>query len=200
MIRRVESSGRGAAKLDEPTEMLFVESELAGAYVIDLEPNFDERGFFGRAFCEREFARRGLPKRFPQCNLSRNSKRGTLRGMHYEPLPSAESKLVRCVSGAIEDVIIDLRPSSATYSRWISVSLSRENGRAVFLPAGFAHGFITMADDTDVFYQMGDFFRPQGARGVRWNDPRFAIVWPIEPTVISERDAHYPDFRDNGKG
>jgi dTDP-4-dehydrorhamnose 3,5-epimerase len=177
--------------------MLFNESELPGAYIIDLEQHVDERGFFARAFCEREFAEHGLPTRFPQCNLSRNRARHTLRGMHYEAPPSAESKLVRCVNGAIYDVIIDLRPGSPTRLKWTSVELTAENGRALFVPAGFAHGFLTLADDTDVFYQMGDFFRAGGARGLRWNDPHFGITWPALPSVISERDAHYADFDPN---
>jgi dTDP-4-dehydrorhamnose 3,5-epimerase len=174
--------------------MLFTETELPGAYVIDLERHEDERGFFARAFCEREFAAHGLPARFPQANLSRNTRTGTLRGMHFEAPPSAEAKLVRCVAGAIHDVILDLRQGSASYLKWTSALLSAENGRALFVPAGFAHGFITLLDDTDVFYQMGDFFRPGGARGLRWDDPKLGIVWPAQPTVISERDAKYPDF------
>lgn len=174
--------------------MKFIETELAGAFIVDLVRHVDERGFFARAFCEREFAEHGLPVRFPQCNLSRNTARGTLRGMHYEAPPSAESKLVRCVTGAVFDAIVDLRPESATFLRWTGVELSAENGRALFVPAGFAHGFLTLAPDTDVFYQMGDFFRPDGARGFRWNDSRIGIRWPAEPVVISERDATYPDF------
>ncbi len=174
--------------------MQFKETELLGAFVIEVEPHPDERGFFARTFCERELAEHGLPMRFPQCNLSRNTKRGTLRGMHYEAPPSAESKLVRCVAGAICDVIIDLRPKSPTFLRWISVTLTADNARALFVPAGFAHGFLTLADDTDVFYHMGDFFRPGSARGFRWNDPSISVAWPAEPSVISERDATYPDF------
>jgi dTDP-4-dehydrorhamnose 3,5-epimerase len=174
--------------------MRFTESALAGAYLIDLEPHVDERGFFARSFCEREFSAHGLPDRFPQCNLSRNRKRGTLRGMHFEAPPSTESKLVRCVSGAIYDAIVDLRPGSRTHMQWCAVELSAENGRALFIPAGFAHGFLTLADDTDVFYHMGDFFRPGSARGARWNEPRFGIAWPKDPSVIAERDANYPDF------
>ncbi|HEX3776576.1 MAG TPA: dTDP-4-dehydrorhamnose 3,5-epimerase [Polyangiaceae bacterium] len=174
--------------------MRFDQTELAGAYVIEVEPHEDERGFFARAFCAREFAEHGLPSVFPQSNLSRNHSRGTLRGMHFEAPPSAESKLVRCVTGAIYDVIVDLRPSSASFLSWVGAELSAENARALFVPAGFAHGFITLTDDSDVFYQMGDFFRPGGARGARWNDPRFGIRWPLEPKVISERDATYADF------
>jgi dTDP-4-dehydrorhamnose 3,5-epimerase len=174
--------------------MLFSESELSGAFVIELDRHVDERGFFARAFCEREFATHGLPDRFPQSNLSRNRSKGTLRGMHYEAPPSVESKLVRCVTGAIHDVIVDLRPGSGTFLKWTSALLSAQNGRALFVPAGFAHGFLTLANDSDVFYQMGDFFRPGAARGLRWNDPRVGISWPAAPTVISERDATYPDF------
>jgi dTDP-4-dehydrorhamnose 3,5-epimerase len=174
--------------------MLFTQSRLLGAYLIDLEPHADERGFFARTFCEREFAAHDLPTRFPQCNLSRNTQLGTLRGMHYEVPPSSESKLVRCATGAIHDVIVDLRRESPTYLKWTSVLLSAENGRALFVPAGFAHGFLTLAADTDVFYHMGDFFRSGGARGFRWNDPEFKIAWPAQPGAISERDANYPDF------
>jgi dTDP-4-dehydrorhamnose 3,5-epimerase len=174
--------------------MLFQETPLAGAFSIDLERHSDSRGFFARTFCEREFAEHGLPTRFPQCNLSRNDRAATLRGMHYEAPPSSESKLVRCVSGAIYDVIIDLRPGSPTRFAWFGAELTAENGRALFVPAGFAHGFLTLSDHSDVFYHMGDFFRPDGARGLRWNDPYFAIAWPIAPVVISERDAAYADF------
>ena len=174
--------------------MLFVETELPGAYVIEIERRPDERGFFARTFCEREFEAHGLPQRFPQCNLSNNTRAGTLRGMHYQAAPLWEAKLVRCVRGAIYDVIIDLRPDSAARLRWIGVELSADNGRALFVPEGFAHGFLTLADQSDVFYHMSEFFRPEGARGLRWNDPRFDIRWPSAPRVISERDATYPDF------
>ena len=172
--------------------MLFRELELAGAYVIELEPHTDERGSFARTFCEREFAAHGLPVRFPQCNLSRNVRRGTLRGMHYE-VPSG-SKIVRCVAGAIQDVIADLRPDSRTRLRWVSVELTAKSGRALYVPEGCAHGFLTLSDETDVFYHMGDFFRPDAARGFRWNDATFGIEWRSPPSVISERDATYPDF------
>jgi dTDP-4-dehydrorhamnose 3,5-epimerase len=174
--------------------MIFRETKLAGACVIDLDPRSDDRGFFARCFCERELAEHGLPTRFPQCNLSRNKRAGTLRGMHYQAAPHRESKLVRCVAGAIHDVIVDLRPGSPTQLQWIGVELSADSGRALFIPEGFAHGFITLADDSDVFYHMGDFFRAEGARGVRWNDSRFAIEWPMVPSVIAERDATHPDF------
>jgi len=174
--------------------MLFEETELAGAFVIDLEPHHDDRGFFARLFCEQEFAERGLPTAFPQCNLSRNVRAGTLRGMHYAARPHAEAKLVRCVSGAIHDVIVDLRPASNTRFRWIGVELSAENGRALFIPEGFGHGFVTLADHTDVYYHMGSFFHGPAARGFRHDDPLFEIRWPRAPAVISERDRTYPDF------
>jgi dTDP-4-dehydrorhamnose 3,5-epimerase len=174
--------------------MKFEQTKLAGAFVIELAPHADERGFFARSFCEREFAEHGLPTRFPQCNLSRNTRAGTLRGMHYQAAPDRESKLVRCNRGAIYDVIIDLRVQSKTRFQWIGVELSAETGRALLVPEGFAHGFVTLADDTEVFYQMSELYQPQGARGLRWNDPRFGVSWPRLPSVISERDATYPDF------
>jgi dTDP-4-dehydrorhamnose 3,5-epimerase len=174
--------------------MRFSETKLAGAYIIDLEPRVDDRGFFARTFCEREFAEHGLPTRFPQCNVSRNTRRGTLRGMHYNAAPHFESKLVRCGSGAIFDVIVDLRPESPTLLQWIGVELSARTGRALFVPERFAHGFLTLEDDSDVLYHMGAFFHAESARGARWNDPRFDIVWPSEPAVIAPRDATYPDF------
>jgi dTDP-4-dehydrorhamnose 3,5-epimerase len=174
--------------------MHFQPQKLGGAFVIELEPHRDERGFFARAFCEREFEAHGLPTRFPQSNLSRNDQIGTLRGMHYQAAHARESKLVRCVRGAIHDIIIDLRAGSPTRFGWIGVDLSAENGRALFVPEGFAHGFVTLTADTDVFYQMGAPYRPDGARGLRWNDPHFGVRWPCEPRVLSERDATYPDF------
>lgn len=178
--------------------MIFRETKLAGAFVIDLEPRTDDRGFFARTFCEREFAEHGLPIRFPQCNVSRNKAKGTLRGMHFQAAPHQESKLVRCVTGAIHDVVVDLRAGSPTYLAWVGVDLSAENGRALFIPEGLAHGFLTLEDHTDVFYHMGDFFRPEGAMGARWDDPRFGIEWPATPSVIAERDATYPDFEPTG--
>jgi dTDP-4-dehydrorhamnose 3,5-epimerase len=180
--------------------MLFTETELPGAFIIGLERHFDERGFFARAFCEQELAAHGLPTHFPQCNLSYNAKRGTLRGMHYEAPPSSECKLVRCVTGAIQDVIIDLRAGSPTFAKWTSVDLSADNAQMLFVPAGFAHGFLTLSAETNVFYHMGDFFKPGSARGTRWNDPRFGVVWQFSPSVISERDANYPDFEPKTAG
>jgi dTDP-4-dehydrorhamnose 3,5-epimerase len=174
--------------------MKFEPSELAGACMIELEPHPDDRGFFARTFCEREFGEHALPTRFPQCNLSRNTRAGTLRGMHYQAAPHREAKLVRCVRGAIYDVIIDLRVASPTRFAWLGVELSADNGRALFVPEGFAHGFVTLSDESDVFYHMTELYTPHGARGLRWDDPRFAVRWPRRPSVMSERDATYPDF------
>ncbi|HEX4473642.1 MAG TPA: dTDP-4-dehydrorhamnose 3,5-epimerase [Polyangiaceae bacterium] len=175
--------------------MIFIPTKLRGATVVDLEPRADERGFFARTFCEREFSAQGLPSRFPQENLSRNLRAKTLRGMHFQLAPFREAKLVRAVSGAIYDVIVDLRPDSPTHLDWFGVELSAKSGRALFVPESFAHGFITLADDTDVAYLMTEFFRPEGATGMRWNDPLLAgIEWPATPAVIAARDAEYPDF------
>ncbi len=174
--------------------MLFKPTSLAGAVVVELEPHGDERGFFARTLCEREFAEQGLPTRFPQCNLSRNHQRGTLRGMHYNAAPHEESKLVRCIRGAIYDVIVDLRRESPTRYQWVGVELRADNGKALFVPEGFAHGFLTLSDETDVFYHMGAFYEPGAARGFRHDDPLFRIQWPLTPAVISERDATYADF------
>jgi len=174
--------------------VIFKPTALAGAHIIEVEPHADERGFFARCFCEREFAEQGLPVQFPQCNLSRNTRAGTLRGMHFQAGPAKEAKIVRAVAGAIYDVIADIRPSSPTYRQWYAVELSSENAMALFVPEGFGHGFITLRDDTDVLYHMSDFFRPAGARGFRWDDPYFDIRWPVVPTTISERDATYRDF------
>jgi dTDP-4-dehydrorhamnose 3,5-epimerase len=174
--------------------MIFNMTKLSGACVIEIEPRADERGHFARTFCEQEFAAHGLPVRFPQCNLSFNRRAGTLRGMHFQAAPQREAKLVRCTRGAIYDVIVDLRVGSPTRFDWIGVELTSENASGLYIPEGFAHGFITLVDATEVFYHMSDFHRPEGARGVRWNDPRFGIRWPREPDVISERDATYPDF------
>jgi dTDP-4-dehydrorhamnose 3,5-epimerase len=174
--------------------MRFEETHLAGAFVISLEPHPDERGFFARSYCEREFAAHGLATRFPQGNQSYNTRKGTLRGMHYQAAPHRESKVVRCVSGAIHDVIVDLREGSDTCLQWIGVDLSAANRRALYVPEGFAHGFLTLEPDTEVLYQMGEFYVAEAARGFRWNDPHFGIRWPYSPAVISERDRVQPDF------
>ena len=174
--------------------MKFKETPLKGAFVIDLELLEDERGFFARSFCADEFAAHGLPSTFPQSNLSRNDESGTLRGMHVNTADHPEAKVVRCVRGAIHDVIVDLRAESPTRHRWLGVDLDDETGRALFVPPGCAHGFVTLRDDTDVWYLMSAPYAPGAGRGLRWDDPFFGIVWPRQPSVIAERDATYPDF------
>lgn len=174
--------------------MLFTETYLKGAYLIDVERRNDERGFFGRSWCQEEFEAHGLNPRLVQCNISFNEKRGTVRGMHYQADPYQEAKLVRCTMGALCDVIIDLRPDSATFTHWLAVDLTSENRRALYIPKGFAHGFQTLADDTEVFYQMSEFYHPEAARGLRWDDPAFDIEWPIKILVISEKDQSYPHW------
>jgi len=174
--------------------MIFTETKLRGSFIIDVEPREDERGFFARSWCEDEFRIHGLNSRLVQCNISFNNKRGTLRGIHYQAAPFPEAKLVRCTMGAIYDVIIDLRADSLTFKQWISVELTAENRRALYIPKDFAHGFQTLMDHTEVFYQMSEFYHPECARGVRWNDLAFGIVWPVAPRIISQQDAGYADF------
>jgi dTDP-4-dehydrorhamnose 3,5-epimerase len=174
--------------------MIFNETPLAGVYVIDMEKRGDERGFFARAFCEREFAERGLANRFVQANNSLSARKGTLRGMHYQLAPKAETKFVRCIRGALQDVVIDLRRDSSTFGQSFGAELTAENRRMMVVPKGFAHGFITLTDDTEAFYLVDEFYAPECERGIRWNDPKFAIQWPIEPVVISEKDQNYRDF------
>jgi dTDP-4-dehydrorhamnose 3,5-epimerase len=168
--------------------MKFTETELKGAYLIEPEPLHDERGFFARAFCEHEFAAHGLETRFVQCSISFNHRKGTLRGMHYQSPPHEETKIVRCTNGAIYDVIVDLRSDSPAYRKWIGVELSAENRLMLYIPKGFAHGFQTLADDCEVFYQISEFYDPQTARVQRWDDPSSGIRWPLTPTVMSQRD------------
>ena len=174
--------------------MIFTETPLPGAFVLELERLRDERGFVARTWCEREAAARGLNPRVVQCSVSRNARMGTLRGMHYQAAPHAEAKLVRCTRGAIHDVIVDLRPGSPTYVRHFAVVLSADDGKALYVPEGMAHGFQTLADDTEVLYQMSEFHTPTHARGVRWNDPAFGIAWPPADRIIAERDRCWPDF------
>jgi len=174
--------------------MLFTETILKGAYLIEPEKLEDERGFFARSFCVREFEKHGLNPRLVQCNISHNIRKGTLRGMHYQKAPYAEAKLVRCTRGAIYDVIADLRPDSPCFKMNVGIRLDESNRKMLYIPEGFAHGFITLEDDSEVFYQMSEFYSPQHAAGFRWNDPFFRIQWPLEVAVISERDKTYPDF------
>lgn len=175
--------------------MLFTETRLSGAFVIEPQRLEDERGFFARTWCSQEFAEHGLTARVVQCNVSFNRIKGTLRGMHYQEKPHEEAKLVRCTAGAIYDVIVDLRPQSATYLEWIAVELTAQNRQMLYVPVGFAHGFQTLVGETEVFYQMSQFYVAESARGVRWNDPLFAIDWPPDDRTISERDRSYPDFQ-----
>ena len=175
--------------------MKFVQTFLARAYIINLDPHGDERGFFARSWCQQEFAAHDLNTRLVQCNISFNTKQGTLRGMHYQAEPYAECKLVRCTTGAIYDVIIDIRPDSPTFKQWTAVELSAANRRMLYIPAGFAHGFQTLHDNTEVFYQMSEFYVPEASRGIRWDDPAFGIQWPAtESRVMSDKDRSYPDF------
>ena len=174
--------------------MIFTETSLADAYVIEPERLEDDRGFFARVWCEREFLAHGLETKIAQSSISLNRRGGTLRGMHYQVAPHAEAKLVRCTRGAVHDVIIDLRPGSATFKRHFAVVLTSSAHRMLYVPQGFAHGFQTLEDDTEVFYQMSEFHAPDSARGVRWNDPAFAIRWPDANPILSERDRDFPDF------
>jgi dTDP-4-dehydrorhamnose 3,5-epimerase len=174
--------------------MHFISTDLAGLMIIDIDAIRDERGHFARTFCAADFAAAGLPTAFPQCNLSFNAVRGTLRGMHWQAEPYPEGKLVRCTRGAILDVALDLRPDSPTHGSWFAVELTAGNARSLYIPPGFAHGFQTLTDASDVFYQMTESFRSGFSRGVRWNDPAFAIHWPIANPILSQRDATYPDY------
>lgn len=172
--------------------MRFIETPIGGAFVIEIEPACDERGFFARTFCEDEFRAHGLRSDMAQCSVSFNDRRGTLRGMHYQTAPHEEAKLVRCTMGAIHDVVLDLRPDSPTRHRSYGNKLTADNRRMLYVPEGCAHGFITLSDNAEVFYQISTVYAPAASRGVRWNDPAFSIVWPIEPVIISDRDAQWP--------
>ncbi len=174
--------------------MIFTPTKLLGAYLVDLKKLEDERGFFARSWCAHEAQEIGMDPNVVQCNISFNIMKGTLRGMHLQLPPFAESKLVRATRGAIFDVIIDLRTDSETFKQWIGVELTAENRRALFVPKGFAHGFQTLEEDTEIFYQMSEFYSPEHACGLRWDDPAFGIVWPIEVTEMSPKDRVLPDF------
>lgn len=175
--------------------MIFTETKLAGAYVIDLERIEDDRGFFARAWCANEFTEHGLESRVVQANDSSNKNKGTLRGMHLQRPPHEEVKMVRCIRGALYDVIVDVRENSPTYKQWIGVELNEENRRMLYVPKGFAHGFQTLVDDTEAFYLVTEFYTPGAEAGVRWDDPAFRIEWPLgAPTEISDKDASWPDF------
>jgi dTDP-4-dehydrorhamnose 3,5-epimerase len=175
--------------------VIFTEAKLSGAYIIEPERLEDERGFFARVFCQEEFKAHGLHLDVVQCNISFSKKKGTLRGMHYQVSPFQEAKLVRCTKGSIYDVIIDLRPNSPTFRQWLATVLTAENERMVYVPVGFAHGFQSCEDESEIFYHMSEFYHPEAARGVRWDDPAFQISWPhVEQRVISARDRNCPDF------
>ena len=176
--------------------MNFTETKLKGAYMIDVEPIEDERGFFARSWCQKEFRERGLNPNLMQCNISFNKKKGTLRGMHYQAPPHEEAKLVRCTRGGIYDVAIDLRPESETFKQWVGIELTAENCRMLYIPEGMAHGFQTLEDNTEVFYQMTEFYYPESAKGFRWDDPIWNIDWPTcDGRVISDKDRNYPNFQ-----
>ena len=175
--------------------MIFRETKLRGAFIIEPERLEDERGFFVRTFCREEFEAHGLKPQVAQCNISFSRRKGTLRGMHYQVVPHEEAKLVRCTMGAIYDVIIDLCPDSPTFKQWIAVELTADNRRMLYIPEGFAHGFQTLQDNTEVFYQMSEFYHPECARGVRWDDPTFGIEWPLPNPILSAKDRSYPDFQ-----
>ena len=172
--------------------MLFEPLTIDGAYRIRLQLHQDERGAFARTYCREQFRAHGIDDRVEQCNLSRNGRAGTLRGLHLQTEPHAEGKLVRCIRGRLFDAFVDLRPTSPTFLRHATIELSSERDDQVWIPAGCAHGFLTLEDDTEVLYQMSAAYAPQAARGYRWDDPTFGIVWPSEPTVISERDRELP--------
>ena len=174
--------------------MIFTETLLPGAFVIDPELREDARGFFARTWCEQEFRVHGLNPRLVQCSISFNKRKGTLRGLHYQAAPHEEAKLIRCTKGAIYDVIVDLRPASPMFRRHVALVLSEDNHKMLYVPEGVAHGFQTLADDTEVFYQMSQYYVPESGAGVRWNDPAFGIVWPEDDRIINERDQAFSDF------
>ncbi len=174
--------------------MKIIPTAIDGAFIVEASPHPDERGSFARAFCAESFAGHGMVEHFVQCNLSRNIRKGTLRGMHYQDPPSAEVKFVRAVRGRVFDVAIDLRPESSSFRKWLGVELDAGRQNAFYIPEGCAHGFITLEDDCDVFYQVSSAYAPDLGRYVRWNDPAFGVEWPIEPSVMSKVDANAPDY------
>jgi dTDP-4-dehydrorhamnose 3,5-epimerase len=174
--------------------MKFRETGFDGLFVVELEKLVDSRGFFARSWCAREFADHGLENAVAQCNISYNEKKGTLRGLHFQQEPFEEAKIVRCTKGIIYDVAVDLRSKSPTFKRWFALELSEENRRAFFIPKGFAHGFQTLVDASEVLYQMSVYYQPEAQAGVRWNDPVFGIHWPVPGPIMSPKDAAFPDF------
>jgi|ERR1700733_4172382 len=174
--------------------MTFHETKLPGIFEVHLELKCDERGSFARSWCEKEFRSKGLNPRLVQCSVSFNTRKGTLRGLHYQAAPYPEAKLVRCTRGAIYDVVVDLRPHSPTFKEWTGATLTATNRRMLYIPEECGHGFLTLEDETEVLYQMSEFYHPELARGVRWDDPAFKILWPSEAELISDRDRAYPNF------
>ncbi|MDH4128864.1 MAG: dTDP-4-dehydrorhamnose 3,5-epimerase [Spirochaetota bacterium] len=172
--------------------MKFIETPLKGAFIIELDEIKDDRGFFARSWCKKEFKDLGLNPKLVQCSISFNKKKGTLRGMHFQVKPHEEAKLIRCTMGKLYDVIIDLRPNSKTYKQWFSIELSQDNRKMLYIPEAFAHGFQTLTDNTEIFYQMSQFFHEESASGVSWDDPTFNILWPIKEIIISDKDKAYP--------
>lgn len=188
--------GRSGSRGHKGLPLLFEPTSLDGAWLVDLERLEDERGFFARAWCQQEFETRGLVADVVQANVAYSGRKGTIRGMHYQIAPFEESKIVRCIRGAIWDVIIDMRPDSDTYRQWFGVELSAENRRQLYIPKGFAHGYQTLADDCEVFYLVSEFYSRDAERGIRWNDPHFAIAWPVLDSIdVSAKDQSWPDFQ-----
>jgi dTDP-4-dehydrorhamnose 3,5-epimerase len=189
--------GRSFRRADSRTHdlsVIFLPTALDGAFVIEQDRRHDDRGYFARTWCQREFEKMGLKGSLVQCSISHSLRRHTLRGMHWQASPHGEVKIVRCTWGVIWDVIIDLRPESPTYMRHVGVELNEESGRALYIPEGMAHGFVTLVDNSEAFYQMSEFHQPAFARGVRWNDPAFEIEWPVRTPILHPRDAAYPDY------
>lgn len=174
--------------------MIFQRTKLSGVFEIQIELKSDDRGFFARSWCQKEFESHGLNTKLAQCSVSFNTRKGTLRGLHYQDVPFGEVKLVRCTTGSIYDVVLDLRPQSPMFKNWVGVTLTAEKRNMLYIPEGCAHGFLTLEDATEVFYQISEFYHPELSRGVRWDDPAFHINWPEEVAVISERDRTYPDY------
>jgi len=175
--------------------MKFHQTKLPGVFEVHIEPKADERGFFARTWCAQEFAAQGLNPALAQCSASFSTRKGTLRGIHYQEAPYREAKLVRCTQGSIYDVVVDLRRESPTFKSWIALTLSAQNRHMIYVPEGCGHGFLTLEDETEVFYQISEAFKAEASRGVRWDDPAFQVNWPAGVTVISERDRTYPDFQ-----
>lgn len=180
--------------------MKFIPTPLQGAYTIELEKKGDNRGFFARFYCENEFRKEGLTDHFVQINNSLTGNKGTVRGLHYQLEPAAEVKVVRCLSGALYDVILDLRPDSPTFGKWFGAELNAENRLMMYVPRGFAHGFVTLQNDTEALYLVSSLYAPQQERGIRYNDPAFNIAWPVQPAEVSDKDASWPDFNPSYHG